>query len=155
MSTMESMATPASPHIQQLVELLAVVSSYEDEAAAVQGAVERSAQALEAEVAAVILGDQVVASIGFPAGRVPAADLIDVAMRRRDWLDIPGSGPSPATTASWGGNHGHLVLARWGEEGAEPGQFRDSPHSIWVDSRGDLYVSEVLGEDRFQKFVRR
>ena len=46
MSTMESMATPASPHIQQLVELLAVVSSYEDEAAAVQGAVERSAQAL-------------------------------------------------------------------------------------------------------------
>ena len=47
------------------------------------------------------------------------------------------------------------VLARWGEAGAEPGQFRDSPHSIWADSRGDLYVSEVLGDDRLQKFVRR
>jgi DNA-binding beta-propeller fold protein YncE len=47
------------------------------------------------------------------------------------------------------------VLARWGEEGEEPGQFRDSPHSVWVDSHGDLYISEVLGEDRFQKFVRR
>lgn len=114
MSTMEGMAPGSPPHIQQLVELLAVVSSYEDEAAAVQGAVERSAQALEAEVAAVILGDQVVASIGFPAGQVPTADLIDVAGRRRDWLEVPGLGPSLATTASWGG-HGHLVLARFGE----------------------------------------
>jgi DNA-binding beta-propeller fold protein YncE len=47
------------------------------------------------------------------------------------------------------------VLARWGDAGEEPGQFRDSPHSIWADSRGDLYVSEVLGEDRFQKFARQ
>lgn len=47
------------------------------------------------------------------------------------------------------------VLARWGEAGEEPGQFRDSPHSLWVDSRGDLYVSEVIGEDRLQKFARR
>jgi hypothetical protein len=47
------------------------------------------------------------------------------------------------------------VLARWGETGEEPGQFRDSPHSLWADSHGDLYVSEVLGEDRLQKFVRR
>ncbi|MBI4551888.1 MAG: hypothetical protein HY710_06450 [Candidatus Latescibacteria bacterium] len=46
------------------------------------------------------------------------------------------------------------VLARWGEKGDGPGQFSDSPHGIWVDSRGDLYVSEVIAENRFQKFVR-
>ena len=47
------------------------------------------------------------------------------------------------------------LLARWGEAGDEPGQFRDHPHSIWVDSRGDLYVSEVVGAGRLQKFARR
>jgi DNA-binding beta-propeller fold protein YncE len=46
------------------------------------------------------------------------------------------------------------ILARWGEKGTTPGQFSDSPHGIWVDSRGDLYVSEVIAENRFQKFVR-
>jgi sugar lactone lactonase YvrE len=46
------------------------------------------------------------------------------------------------------------ILARWGQKGDGPGQFSDSPHGIWVDSRGDLYVSEVLTENRLQKFVR-
>ncbi|MEN3307521.1 MAG: hypothetical protein V7603_3723 [Micromonosporaceae bacterium] len=112
------MTEPASLHIQQLVELLAVVSSFPDEASAVEGAVERSAQALEAEVAAVVFGDRVAASIGFPAGQVPEPDLVAVAHRRRDWLAVPGVGRCPATTAAWGGSHpGHLVLARWGDEG--------------------------------------
>jgi hypothetical protein len=47
------------------------------------------------------------------------------------------------------------LLARWGERGAAPGQFAASPHSLWLDSRGDLYVGEVTTPDRFQKFVRR
>lgn len=46
------------------------------------------------------------------------------------------------------------ILSRWGERGDEPGQFSASPHSCWVDSRGDLYVGEVVAHDRFQKFVR-
>jgi len=46
------------------------------------------------------------------------------------------------------------VLARWGSQGDRPEQFTDSPHSIWVDSRGDIYVSEVLGENKLQKFLR-
>ena len=37
---------------------------------------------------------------------------------------------------------GH-VLARWGgAEPCEPGSFA-SPHGLWLDSRGDLYVAEV------------
>lgn len=47
------------------------------------------------------------------------------------------------------------VLCRWGERGDGPGQFAASPHSLWVDSRGDLYVGEVITPNRFQKFVRR
>jgi DNA-binding beta-propeller fold protein YncE len=47
------------------------------------------------------------------------------------------------------------TLARWGSRGPGDDQFTDSPHSIWVDSRGDVYVSEVTGQDKFQKYVRR
>lgn len=47
------------------------------------------------------------------------------------------------------------VLARWGERGQGPGQFAASPHSLWLDSRGDLYVGEVTTPNCFQKFVRR
>ncbi|MBC8235565.1 hypothetical protein H8E77_38960 [bacterium] len=46
------------------------------------------------------------------------------------------------------------VLVRWGEKGDAPGQFSDSPHGIWVDSHGDIYVSEVVAEKRFQKFAK-
>ncbi|GAA1652167.1 sensor domain-containing diguanylate cyclase [Catellatospora bangladeshensis] len=103
-----------SLYIQQLVELLAVVSSSTDETSAVQNAVERSAQALEAEVAAVVFDGKVTASIGFPPGAVPHEDIVAVTLRQRSELDVPGLGSCPAVTASWAGsNPGHLVLARW------------------------------------------
>lgn len=102
--------------VQQLLELLAVVSSYSDQDSAIRGAVERAAQAFEAEVAAVVVGDRVVASVGFPANAVPDSDLLAVARRERDRLDVPGLGGSPAVSAGWGGTHpGQLVLARWGD----------------------------------------
>ncbi len=100
--------------IAQLVELLATVSSFSDEAAAAQGAVERSAQALEAEVAAVVSGGIVAASIGFPAGEVPERDLVDIALRVREGLDVAGVGRCHTVTAALGGERaGHLVLARY------------------------------------------
>jgi hypothetical protein len=46
------------------------------------------------------------------------------------------------------------VIGRWGEKGDAPGQFSDSPHGIWIDSKGDIYVSEVVADRRFQKFAR-
>ena len=50
---------------------------------------------------------------------------------------------------------GGKVLARWGGESSrEPGRFV-APHGIAVDSRGDVYVGEVLEGKRVQKFVRR
>ncbi len=47
------------------------------------------------------------------------------------------------------------LIARWGEYGSAPGQFVGSPHGMWIDSRGDLYIIEVEADNRMQKFVRR
>jgi DNA-binding beta-propeller fold protein YncE len=46
------------------------------------------------------------------------------------------------------------VLSSWGSEGPGPDQFTDSPHAIWVDSRGDIYVSEVVSPNKIQKYRR-
>jgi sugar lactone lactonase YvrE len=46
------------------------------------------------------------------------------------------------------------IITQWGEKGEQPGQFSNSPHGIWVDSHGDVYISEVIADKRFQKFVR-
>jgi len=103
----------ASLHIQQLVELLAVVSSFPNEASAVQGAAERAAQTLEAEVAAVVYDGRVLAAVGFPVDETPHEDLIAVTRRERDYVMVPGFGPCHAIAAAWGGpNPGYLVLAR-------------------------------------------
>ena len=101
---------------QQLLELLAVVSALPTEDAAVHGAVERAAQALEAEVAAVVFDDRVAACVGFPVGAVPAEAMLAVVHRQRDWIDVPGLGRCHAVAAGWLGTHpGHLLLARWGD----------------------------------------
>src|SRR6266545_1079669 len=100
--------------IQQLLELLAVMSSFSDQESAVRGAVERAAQAFEAEVAAVIVDDRVVASIGFPEGSAPQDEMLAVARREQDRLEVPRLGACHAVSAGWGGAHpGHLVLARF------------------------------------------
>src|SRR5215470_16352881 len=107
------MESSGSLDIAQLIEVLATVSSFTDETEAVQGAVERSAQALEAEVAAVVSGGVVAASVGFPSGAVPERELVDVALRRRVGLDVVGVGGCHTVTAPLGGErNGYLVLAR-------------------------------------------
>lgn len=47
------------------------------------------------------------------------------------------------------------VLARWGNESHDaPSPFLGSPHGIWADSHGDLYVSGVHQNHSLQKFAR-
>ena len=77
---------------QQLAEFLAAVSSYDTEAAAVAGAVERAAEALEAEVAALVRGGRVVSSVGFASGRVPEDELRRAAAGEVRVIDVPGAG---------------------------------------------------------------
>jgi sugar lactone lactonase YvrE len=47
------------------------------------------------------------------------------------------------------------VLARWGSKGTGLDQFTNAPHSIWADSHGDVYVSEVVDHNKLQKYTRR
>jgi diguanylate cyclase (GGDEF)-like protein len=75
----------------QLSEFLAGISSYPDELAALEGGVERLAEAVEAEVAAVVVGGQAVASVGFRPGQVP-----------HQQLDVIGSGISTVILAGLG-----------------------------------------------------
>ena len=42
-----------------------------------------------------------------------------------------------------------------GVESEKPGEFLKCPHGAWLDSKGDLYVSEVQADARLQKFVRQ
>jgi diguanylate cyclase (GGDEF)-like protein len=103
---------------QQLVELLELVSSFSDEASAAQGAVERAAQVLEAEVAAVVLSGHVVYSVGFPAGAIPVDDLVEVTDGKRDMLEVPRLGVCSVATAELDSTgQGHLVIARLGDDG--------------------------------------
>jgi hypothetical protein len=46
------------------------------------------------------------------------------------------------------------LVGRWGERGSGPGQFTNSPHGMWIDDRGDVYLAEVGGIGRLQKFAR-
>ncbi len=46
------------------------------------------------------------------------------------------------------------LVGRWGEKGPEPGQFANGPHGVWMDAAGALYIAEVGGLNRLQKFVR-
>jgi diguanylate cyclase (GGDEF)-like protein len=72
---------------RQLAEFLSVVSSFTDERAALQGCVERAAAAIGAEVAVLVRDGKVAASIGFPDGDEPVADLLgasgDLRFERR------------------------------------------------------------------------
>jgi diguanylate cyclase (GGDEF)-like protein len=64
----------------QLSEFLAVVSSYPNEAAAIEGGVDRLAEAVEAEVAAVMLDGRLAASVGFRPGQEPHDELAAIAI---------------------------------------------------------------------------
>ncbi len=79
-------------HAQQLAEFLAAVSAYEDEPAAVDGAVERAAEAMEAEVGAIVRDGSVLASVGFRDGHVPVAAIVAAAGGDTPALHVPGVG---------------------------------------------------------------
>jgi len=101
---------------QQLTEFLAAVSDCRDEATAAREGVERAAEAVEAECAALVRDGAVVASIGWPRFDVPERRLAAVAAGALGDVVIPGSGSSPALSLPLGADDGAaLVIARAGE----------------------------------------
>lgn len=82
---------------QQLAEFLAVVSSAETEAAAARATVERTAEELDAEVAAIVCGGELLAAVGYPDGAAPVAELAELAPGVDSELTVPGLGACLAT----------------------------------------------------------
>jgi diguanylate cyclase (GGDEF)-like protein len=101
----------------QLTEFLAVISSSQEEAEATRGAVERAAEALEAEFGAILRDGEVVASVGFPRNEAPAAALAAVAAGETETLEVAGLGVCQTAAVPYGEEpNGRLVLARLGDD---------------------------------------
>lgn len=75
---------------QQLAEFVAIASSFQSEAEAALGTVEHVAEALDAEIAAIVAGETIVCAVGFPEGAVPASELGAVVSGAKRTIAIPG-----------------------------------------------------------------
>ncbi len=103
---------------QQLAEFLALVSSFADDASAVSGAAERAAEVLEAEIGAIVRDGSVAAAVGFPAGDIPHAHLVQLAGAAPERASLPGLGDcSLAAIALEEGSGAMLLVARGGHGG--------------------------------------
>ena len=109
-------ATPATPgnwSIQQLTGFLAMVSSAEDERTASHVAVERAAEALGADAAALVRRGRVVASVGVQLD----TQLAEVAEGQSTRLDLPGRGePRTLAITVEPDTPSRLVFARAGDD---------------------------------------
>lgn len=98
-----------------------------------------------------------VAELGFRVGIAPCAHY--------DLMTCPPAGHEPIARVGIYDPEGNTQLLIGGEEELLPGNFI-APHGLWADSRGDLYVGEVIvasgaaarlapmtGQS-FQKFIR-
>ena len=100
---------------QQLAEFLAALSAAETEAAAAVAAVHRAAEALDAEVVAIVCRGRLVAGVGYPEGEAPESELCAVRPTDGAHVPVPGTGLCPATAVAL--EHpagGTLLLARSG-----------------------------------------
>ena len=99
---------------QQLTEFLAVIGTASSRAAAVRLAVERVADAVEAEVAAILIGGRLAAQVGFPPGAVPRGLLQRIAAGE-DAIEIEGLGPCRTAASRLGDDDDmRVVIARAG-----------------------------------------
>jgi diguanylate cyclase (GGDEF)-like protein len=99
---------------QQLAEFLSMISSFTEEHGALRGSVERAAEAIDTEVAALIDDGRVVASIGFPAGEEPVAELAAAAREPRFERRLGALGFCTGMSSAVGDEGGRLLVARVG-----------------------------------------
>jgi diguanylate cyclase (GGDEF)-like protein len=102
---------------QQLADFLSVVSSFTEESDALRGGVERAAEAVDSEVAALVRNGRVDASIGFAAGSEPVAELIEAAAEPRFQRELGELGLCTGMSCPVGDDGARLLAARMGEKG--------------------------------------
>ncbi|MGI8461686.1 MAG: putative bifunctional diguanylate cyclase/phosphodiesterase, partial [Solirubrobacterales bacterium] len=96
---------------QQLGAFLSFVGSISGDEGAIAHAVERAAEILDAEVAALVEGEEVLAAVGFPVGELPARALTAASRLRSATIEVPGIGECAAITVplEQGGVHRFLI----------------------------------------------
>jgi diguanylate cyclase (GGDEF)-like protein len=100
----------------KLAEFLALISDFSDETAATRRGVERIAEVLDAEAAALLRSDKLVASIGFGADAKPVDRLLAIASGRESKLELPTLGPLEAVSIVVDSERSlRLVVARLSE----------------------------------------
>jgi len=100
---------------QQLVEFTAALSNSASTTELSRQAVERAAEALDADVAALVRGGAVLATIGFRAGEAGDEAVLSALRSGRD-LPVSGVGVCPVLRAAVGGGSASwLLLARTGD----------------------------------------
>ena len=99
---------------QQLAEFVAAVSAAESEESAAITAVERAAEMLDADVAAIVCDSELIAAIGYPNGTAPVDALNGVRPGLEESrLEVPGLGACAASAAPLEHPSGaSLVIAR-------------------------------------------
>jgi diguanylate cyclase (GGDEF)-like protein len=97
---------------QQLAEFLDAVSHAADEDEAARHGVERAAEAVAAECAALLRDGAIVASIGWPRFEIPERALVALTRGGPAEIDVPGAGPCPALCLPLQGEDAHLVVVR-------------------------------------------
>ena len=133
---------------QQLVDFLAVVSAEAERIPVLQTAVERAAEALEADVGAIVERGDVLAATGFGPGELPAERLAELAQERRGELVLPWGGTARCLVVPVGaGGDAQLILGRAGGDGfsaEEAGLLRGMARVLALTRRS----LELLDEQR-------
>ena len=101
---------------QQLVDFLAVVSAEAERIPVLQTAIERAAEALEADVGAIVEHGEVVAATGFGPGELPDGQLAALAQGRRGELALPWGGRALCLVVPIG-DGAQLILGRDCDDG--------------------------------------
>jgi len=102
--------------LEQLTAYLFGLASAGDPETVVLEALDRAAEAMEAEVAALILDGNVISSIGFANGKAPVENLLHTVAGRLTQADLPGVGPCHVSAASFESQGDYcLVVARTGD----------------------------------------
>ncbi|HEY8640172.1 MAG TPA: EAL domain-containing protein [Solirubrobacterales bacterium] len=102
---------------RQLAEFLEAISAVGDVATARRAAVDRIAEALDAELAAVVTDKAVLVAIGLDPEQVSATALAAVREGRSKTIEVPGLGLCAAVSIAIGGKEdASLLVARTGQE---------------------------------------
>src|SRR4051795_6054740 len=127
---------------QQLAEFLDDVARAEDAAEAARRGVERAAEAVSAECAALVRGGVIVASIGWPRFEIPERALHDLTRGVDAEIAVPGFTATRAICVQLQDADAHLIVVRAGAPRALGVRRRAPAAPLLVVRAGEPFVRD-------------